>query len=241
MMSDNANKTESKKSESKKSIDVQEMTHVDEVRGFGGLTSAMGVNLIQGLYPGMGYTLSGDTLQFVIRMKEIPTITHQEKRITTKMVKDEDGKVHRQPVVYESAGLKEARQKFRTYATRVLQKAVGDGAYKSAGPGQPVALGVMWMFQRPKKLSRDAALWKVTKPDTDNLIKLLKDEMTRAGWWHDDAQIVIERSMKIYADAPEDVGIMVTVGRVVPEDMLAKYGIVVDDLLDAAGAVGETE
>lgn len=234
--------TDAKKVESKKSIDVQEMTQVHEVRGFGGLTSSMGVNLIQGLYPGMGYTLSGDTLQFVIRMKEIPTVTHQEKRIAAKMAKDEDGKVRRKPVVYESAELKEARQKFRTYATRVLQKAQQDGAFTTVAAGQPVALGVVWMFQRPKSLEKKikakakdgvvrtdagAALWKVTKPDTDNLIKLLKDEMTQAGWWHDDAQIVIERSMKIYADAPEDVGIMVTVGRVVPDS--------------AVGAVGETE
>jgi Holliday junction resolvase RusA-like endonuclease len=40
--------------------------------------------------------------------------------------------------------------------------------------------------------------WKTSKPDTDNLIKMIKDEMTRLGFWGDDAQICSEWSAKLY-------------------------------------------
>ena len=40
--------------------------------------------------------------------------------------------------------------------------------------------------------------WKTSKPDTDNLIKMLKDCMTRTGYWKDDAQVVSEITQKFY-------------------------------------------
>ena len=70
---------------------------------------------------------------------------------------------------------------------------------------------------RPKKPSTEAvkltvtfyfdvknkSLWgkpKTTKPDTENYLKLLKDCMTDAGFWKDDAQIVDEHVKKYYAE-----------------------------------------
>ena len=51
--------------------------------------------------------------------------------------------------------------------------------------------------------------WKVSKPDTDNLVKGLKDIMTdSAVFWHDDAQVCAEIITKRYADVP---GIYITV------------------------------
>ena len=51
--------------------------------------------------------------------------------------------------------------------------------------------------------------WKVSKPDTDNLVKGLKDIMTDSGvFWHDDAQVCAEIITKRYADVP---GIYITV------------------------------
>lgn len=40
------------------------------------------------------------------------------------------------------------------------------------------------------------------KPDLDNMAKQLKDAMTRAGFWHDDRQVVSLRCSKLYADKP---------------------------------------
>ena len=48
----------------------------------------------------------------------------------------------------------------------------------------------------------DRFAWKTTKPDTDNLIKLLKDCMTRTGFWKDDAQVASEVTEKFLANRP---------------------------------------
>ena len=38
---------------------------------------------------------------------------------------------------------------------------------------------------------------KTTRPDWDNLLKIIKDAATRAGWWRDDA-LVYSESMERY-------------------------------------------
>ena len=43
---------------------------------------------------------------------------------------------------------------------------------------------------------------KITRPDTDNMVKLLKDCMTRLGFWTDDAQVCMETVRKSYAAEP---------------------------------------
>ena len=50
---------------------------------------------------------------------------------------------------------------------------------------------------------------KITKPDTDNLLKLLKDSMTECGFWEDDAQVAFEVTSKGYA---EHAGVYVEYG-----------------------------
>lgn len=47
-----------------------------------------------------------------------------------------------------------------------------------------------------------------TKPDTDNLQKLLKDCMTKLGYWQDDAQVASEIVEKFWADT---VGIYIKI------------------------------
>ncbi len=41
-----------------------------------------------------------------------------------------------------------------------------------------------------------------SKPDTDNLQKLLKDCMTAVGFWKDDAQVASEICEKFWAEVP---------------------------------------
>ena len=50
--------------------------------------------------------------------------------------------------------------------------------------------------------------YKITKPDTDNMIKLLKDCMTKCGFWKDDAQVASEITEKFYGSK---VGIYIKV------------------------------
>lgn len=70
---------------------------------------------------------------------------------------------------------------------------------------QPIRLNVLWMFPYPKSAKKH---WpgcdrnKITRPDTDNLNKLLKDVMTDMGFWKDDALISLEQIWKVYSDEP---------------------------------------
>ena len=70
---------------------------------------------------------------------------------------------------------------------------------------RPIFLIVNWLFPFPKsakKLKPGYTRWKITRPDTDNLNKLLKDVMTDMGFWKDDALICSEIITKRYSDEP---------------------------------------
>ena len=70
---------------------------------------------------------------------------------------------------------------------------------------KPIWLSVIWMFPYPKSAKKHRAWfarWKTTRPDTDNLNKLLKDVMTDMGFWKDDALIYAELVQKVYSDEP---------------------------------------
>lgn len=110
-----------------------------------------------------------------------PTVTAQMHKVTIK-----NGK----PLFYDPPKVKEARSKL---ITCLLQ-------YK---PKQPYTTGVQlvvkWLFpkgQHPK------GSYRTTKPDIDNLQKLLKDCMTNCGFWKDDALVASEFVEKIWSDIP---------------------------------------
>ena len=63
----------------------------------------------------------------------------------------------------------------------------------------PVRLVVKWCF--PRGRHKDGS-YKITKPDTDNLNKMLKDVLTELGYWDDDAQVASEIIEKFWADIP---------------------------------------
>lgn len=111
-----------------------------------------------------------------------PTVTHQEKKIAVK---------NNKPVVYEPAELKDARQKLMSY----LAKHTPDKPFSSA-----IRLLVKWCF--PVKGKHKNGEYKTTKPDTDNLQKLLKDVMTDLKFWKDDALVASEIIEKFWADVP---------------------------------------
>ena len=70
---------------------------------------------------------------------------------------------------------------------------------------KPIALNVLWMFPYPKSAKKHKPGWnryKITRPDTDNLNKMLKDLMTDMGFWKDDALICSETVQKMFSDEP---------------------------------------
>lgn len=58
---------------------------------------------------------------------------------------------------------------------------------------------VRWLF--PRGLHRDGE-YKTSRPDTDNLQKMLKDTMTELHYWKDDALVVSELVEKFWAEHP---------------------------------------
>lgn len=116
-----------------------------------------------------------------------PTVTHQEKR----MVMGKDGKPH----MYEPPEIKIVKDKFcgqLQYTKRMFGP-----AEKITGP---VRLTTKWIW--PELRSGDGYVWKTTKPDTDNLIKIFKDCMTKVGYWKDDALVVSEITEKMRGPVP---------------------------------------
>jgi Holliday junction resolvase RusA-like endonuclease len=120
--------------------------------------------------------------EFFMPMKKVPTVTHQQKQVTVT-----NGK----PVFYEPAELKTARAKLMAH----LGQHVPEQTYKG-----PVRLIVKWCF--PITGKHGDGEYKYTKPDTDNLQKLLKDCMTECGYWKDDAQVASEIVEKFWAKLP---------------------------------------
>lgn len=109
-----------------------------------------------------------------------PTVTHQEKKVTVK-----NGK----PRFYEDTRLADARQKLRAHLGQHRPERPLSGA---------VGMVVVWGF--PAGSHKPG--YKTTKPDTDNLQKLLKDCMTAERFWKDDAQVCDERIIKRWTDQP---------------------------------------
>jgi Holliday junction resolvase RusA-like endonuclease len=110
-----------------------------------------------------------------------PTVTHQEKKVRV---------VNGKPIFYEPDELKDARQKLLAH----LAKHVPDEKFTG-----PIQLITKWCYLKGKHGNGE---YKTTKPDTDNMIKLLKDVMTELGYWQDDALVASEITEKFWADNP---------------------------------------
>ena len=104
-----------------------------------------------------------------------PTVTAQEHKVRV---------VSGKPMFYDTPKLKAARAAFESHLRRYKPVEPFDG---------PVELTVQWRFATK---THKEGTWRVTRPDTDNLQKLLKDCMTRVGFWKDDAQVCREEVTK---------------------------------------------
>jgi len=129
-------------------------------------------------------------IEFFLPMSP-PTVTQQEHEF--KIVR---GRV----VVYDPPRLKDARQKFMDMLLAQKHRHPGwDYLFPLEGP---LRLVTKWLFPIPEDSGHGDGEWKITKPDTDNLIKLFKDCMTRTGYWIDDAQVCSEITEKFWATRP---------------------------------------
>ncbi len=127
-------------------------------------------------------------IEFFVPLRKIPSKTHQEKSITF-------NKLTGKPIVYEDDDLQEVRALFMSR--------LGEHVPKEQMTG-PIRLVTKWLYHK-KGLKKTT--WKITKPDTDNIIKLPKDCMTKLGYWKDDGQVASEITEKFWIPGTEVGGI----------------------------------
>lgn len=120
-------------------------------------------------------------MKFFLEMNP-PTATAQEKSVRVF-----GGK----PMFFDPAPVKRAKKLLTEHLARHRPRSPLQGALE---------LRTAWLF--PKGKSHKSGEWRITRPDTDNLQKLLKDCMTRCGYWKDDAQVAREVVEKKWADEP---------------------------------------
>ena len=77
----------------------------------------------------------------------------------------------------------------------------------------PVSVCIVWAYpwRKSETKKRKARGWQPcdTRPDCDNLCKLLLDCMTRLGFWNDDSQVYDLHFVKKWCDTP-GIGIEIT-------------------------------
>lgn len=115
-----------------------------------------------------------------------PRVTGQMKGINF-----EDRRVYTKPQVLEAEAL------FAWHLKRHVPKEPLKGALR---------LAVTFFFGYSGKSHGDGE-WKTTRPDTDNLIKVLKDTMTKLRFWDDDAQVAEETVRKQWSKIKPGIAI----------------------------------
>lgn len=118
-----------------------------------------------------------------------PTSTAQMKKVSV---------VRGRPVFYEPKPVKEAK----ALLVSGLQGYVPDQPMEGA-----LSLHTVWLY--PKGKSHRDGQWRSTRPDTDNIEKLLKDCMTRLGFWKDDAQVARELVEKKWSAGPTGIRVVI--------------------------------
>lgn len=120
-----------------------------------------------------------------------PTITAQETKVVI---------VHGKPRFYKPENVTKAKEELKKHLRPFKPEEPLDG---------PIELKVTWLFPRGKRHKH--LEWRTTKPDTDNLEKLLKDCMTQLGFWKDDALVVREVVEKLWSDEPTGIALEIEI------------------------------
>ncbi len=120
-------------------------------------------------------------IQFFMPMLP-PTVTAQEHKVTV---------VNGKPKFYDPPEVTDAKSKL----IAALSQHHIEHPFTSA-----VRLVVKWLF--PVSGRHKNGEYRATRPDTDNLQKMLKDCMTKCGFWKDDALVSSEIIEKFWADIP---------------------------------------
>ena len=121
-------------------------------------------------------------IEFFIPMESPPTTTFQAKKVNWK-----------NKVIYKPDEVKKIEEDFRAWLAQYIPEEKLEG---------PLRLITKWCYPYPKYFTKEMRIptWKDTKPDTDNTVKIVKDQMTKLGYWGDDSQVASEVIEKFWAE-----------------------------------------
>jgi Holliday junction resolvase RusA-like endonuclease len=128
-------------------------------------------------------------IKFFIPLQKIPSKTAQQKGVRV---------VHGKPMFYTKPELKQVGKMFRHNIRKHKPVEPFTGA---------VELVVKWCYKYDDN-KHPLGSWKITRPDTDNMLKLLKDCLEKEGYFKNDSQVASEINQKFYNDVQ---GIFITV------------------------------
>lgn len=134
-------------------------------------------------------------LKFFMPMNP-PTVTAQERKVKV---------INGRPMFYEPEQVKAAKKLLSLHLMRYRP----DKPYDTG-----VRLFVAWGFPTNDKHKNGKP--RITKPDTDNLQKMLKDCMTKCGYWTDDALVAEETCHKYWTT--EEPGIYIAIAEIPTEE-----------------------
>lgn len=124
---------------------------------------------------------------------DVPHTTHQQQKTVVR-----GGR----PFRYEEPKLKKTRALYMSLLAPHAPASPMSGALQ---------LSVKWLFAQPK---RERSMWKTTRPDCDNLMKLLQDCMTALKFWNDDSQIAVLNVQKLWVPKDNEHGIYIKLERI---------------------------
>ncbi len=145
-------------------------------------------------------------IEFFLRIEpDVPKLTHQNG---VKPAVLPNGK----PFMHKTRELENLEAKF----VSLLADKAPEKPWKC-----PIHLTTAWHFRRPKS---QRGVFKTTKPDTDNLVKTLKDCMKTAGYFVDDALVALDTIAKYWVDDNAMHGIHIRMHDLTDENKTQRSG-----------------
>lgn len=140
-----------------------------------------------------------DPIKNPLHGQEIPTVTAQEKGESIKFTYKDGKKI---PYIYHFE--KPEVQRARNFYHYHIRKYMNENKIQAPKFGGPVAMTVTFFFDT--KTKANIGKWKTTKPDCDNIVKLLQDQLADLDFFKvGDQQVVDLTVRKIWTDKPRIV------------------------------------
>lgn len=102
---------------------------------------------------------------------------------------------------------KEPYASYKDFLVQEITKLTSDFEVPLFGQYVPLRADIVFYMPYPESMSKKKRLenyWHVKKPDSDNLVKSIKDGMNNLVY-HDDGQVSLVQVSKIYSDNPRTV------------------------------------